>query len=50
VGADDQSKPSDGSREREQSRERKAAAWILILSMAISAIVAMALTALFQRP
>jgi hypothetical protein len=44
------STPSDEAREREQSRERKAAAWILVLAMAISAIVALLLTAYFQRP
>jgi hypothetical protein len=36
--------------ERERSRERRAAAWILVLAMAISAIVALLLTAYFQRP
>ena len=41
---------SDSPREREQARERKAAAWILVLAMAISAIVSMVLLALFQRP
>jgi hypothetical protein len=39
----------DTARERERSRERKAAAWILVLSMAISAIVALLLTAFLQR-
>jgi hypothetical protein len=41
---------SNPAREREQARERKAAAWILVLAMAISAIVSMVLLALFQRP
>jgi hypothetical protein len=42
--------PTEKDRELEQSRERRAAAWILILAMAISAIVAILLTAYFQRP
>jgi hypothetical protein len=42
--------PVEAARERERSRERRAAAWILVLAMAISAIVAMLLTAYFQRP
>jgi hypothetical protein len=41
---------SEAAQERERSRERRAAAWILVLAMAISAIVAMLLTAYFQRP
>jgi hypothetical protein len=41
--------PADVARERERSRERRAAAWILILAMAVTAIVAMLLTAYFQR-
>lgn len=40
----------DSPREREAARERKAAIWILVLTMAISAIVALALTAYFQHP
>jgi hypothetical protein len=40
----------DSPREREAARERKAALWILILTMAISAIAALALTAYFQHP
>jgi hypothetical protein len=39
----------NAARERKNSRERRAAAWILILAMAISAIVGMLLTAYFQR-
>jgi len=38
------------ARELEQARERRAAAWILVLAMAISAIVAMVLTVILQRP
>jgi hypothetical protein len=34
----------------EQARERRMAAWILVISMAACAIVAMALTMFFQRP
>jgi hypothetical protein len=41
---------ANAARERELARERKAAAWILVLAMAISAIVAMWLTVFFQRP
>jgi hypothetical protein len=40
----------NSARERRAARERKAAAWILVLAMAISAIVALALTAYFQHP
>ena len=40
----------DSAREREKARERKAAIWILVLTMAISAIVGLALTAYFQHP
>ena len=39
------------ARELEQARDgRRAAAWILVLAMAISAIVAMVLTVILQRP
>ena len=38
------------ARELDQARERRAAAWILVLAMAISAIVAMVLTVILQRP
>jgi hypothetical protein len=41
---------ADAARELEQSRERRAAAWILVLAMAISAIAGILLTAYFQRP
>jgi hypothetical protein len=41
---------TEGDAERARSRERRAAAWILVLSMAISAIVALLLTAYFKRP
>jgi hypothetical protein len=41
--------PAGADRERRSSRERRAAAWILVLAMAISAIVGMLLTAFFQR-
>jgi hypothetical protein len=40
---------TDSARERERARERKAALWIIVLSMAISAIVALALLAYFQH-
>ena len=40
---------TDSPRERERARERKAALWIIVLSMAISAIVALALLAYLQR-
>lgn len=35
--------------ERELARERKAAFWILVLAMALSAIIAMVLTIFLQR-
>jgi hypothetical protein len=41
--------PAHAARERRNSRERRAAAWILVLAMAISAIAGMLLTAFFQR-
>jgi hypothetical protein len=44
------SAPVDAARELAQSRERRAAAWILVLAMAISAIAGILLTAYFQRP
>jgi flagellar basal body-associated protein FliL len=40
----------DTPREKERARERKAALWILIVTMAVSAILALALTAYFQKP
>jgi hypothetical protein len=42
--------PKQAAHDLEQARERRAAAWILILAMAISAIVAMVVTVLLQRP
>lgn len=38
------------ARELDQARERRAALWILVLAMAISAIVAMVLTVILQKP
>jgi hypothetical protein len=41
---------SELARERERARERKAAAWIIVLAMAISAIAALVILAYVQRP